>query len=209
MSTQTEVKSTESTESTAAAEVKTEAQAILSDATIVSDKVFIKLMAQVDNHQLKVGGKWAELIEHCIKVYHFQGIAESDKENKELVAANQKEVTAGKKVVLKTLLEMGKTESSAYSIRSYIIKMSKAENAETLAKLKAGDITVRASREAGRRPQSNPGLSNEEKYRRALNDAVRYAIALGYTGAMGSSRFGDEAQTAFNEYLAAQEAKKA
>jgi hypothetical protein len=192
MSTQTEVKPATET----AAEVKTEAQLVLEDATIVADKTFARLMTQVDNHQLKVGGKWAELIEHCIDAYHFRGVAEADKENKELVAANQKEVSAGKKIVLKTLLQAGKTESSAYSIRSYIIKMSKQENAETLGKLKAGDITVRASREAGRKPQSNPSKSNEQKYQAALNDAVRYAVALSLT----RGKFADDAEAAFAQY---------
>jgi hypothetical protein len=190
MSTQTEVKPADSTE------VQTEAQLVVADTTIVTDKVFMKLMTQVDNHQLKVGGKWAELIEHCINAYHFRGVAESDKENKELVTANQKEVANGKKVVLKTLMEMGKTESSAYSIRSYIVKMSKEENADTLAKLKAGDITVRASREAGRKPQSNPSKSNEQKYQAALNDAVRYAVALSLT----KGKFADDAEAAFAQY---------
>jgi hypothetical protein len=91
---------------------------------------------------------------------------------------------------------MGKTESSAQSIRSYIIKMAKEENKATLEKLKAGDITVRASREAGRKPQSNPSKSNEVKYQAALNDAVRYAVALNLT----RGKFADDAEAAFAEY---------
>jgi hypothetical protein len=190
MSTQTDVKSTDQ------AEVKTEAQMVLEDTTIVADKTLTRLMGAVDTHQLKVGGKWAELIEHCIDAYHFRGVAEKDKEDKELVAATQKEIALGKKVVLKTLLQMGKTESSAYSIRSYIVKMSREDMAENLAKLKAGDITVRASREAGRKPQSNPSKSNDEKYRAALNDAVRYAVSLNLT----KGKFADDAEAAFAQY---------
>jgi hypothetical protein len=181
---------------TAQTEIKSEAQTVLEDTTIVSDKTFLKLMGAVDTHQLKVGGKWSDLIQHCIDTYHFRGVSEEEKGNKEAVAANQKEVAQGKRIVLKTLLEMGKTESSAYSIRSYIVKMSRPDMAENLAKLKAGDITVRASREAGRKAQTSPSRSNDERYRTFLNDAARYGSALSKT----QSQFLADAEKAWAEY---------
>lgn len=190
MSPQTNVNPDATTETKT--EQLTEMQTVMADTTIVSDKVFVKLMGAVDTHQLKVGGKWSDLIDHCKTTL----LAHCSKEFKDLTADEKTELKKGKEVILKSLGEMGKTESSAYTIRSYIIKMSKPENAETLAKLKAGDITVRASREAGRTRQNNPSLSNEEKYRRAINDVIRFAAALNYA----SSKVGDDTQAAMAEY---------
>jgi copper chaperone CopZ len=172
-------------------ESSVETEKVTKDTTIVADKMVIKLITAVDNVDTKLSTKWGELIDYCVKSNLSNGTPEQLKQ--------------GKAVLLKSLIEAGKTEQSAYSIRSYILKLSKPEHKTILEDLKAGKITVRESREAGRTPQSNPSLSNEQKFERALNDAVRFAVALGYSPA----KVGDAAESAFNEYLAQAEAKKA
>jgi hypothetical protein len=181
----TETQSTESTEQTA------EVKALLADTTVVADKRVMQLMTALDNVEIKVGGKWYDLIVHC---------KETGYTNTEDKAA----LKNGRAVILKSLLEMGKTVSSAYSIRSFIFKMAKPELAEALGKMKTGEVSVREARSLGRKPQTTPSLSDAERYRRAINDAIRFAVVLG----LSPAKVGDDAQGAFNEYLAKEELKK-
>jgi hypothetical protein len=177
-----------STETAPKSKAETEAEALLADANVQTDTAFMKAMAQVDQHQLKVGGKWSIVIKHVKSKYPY---TVSDDGKEELI---HKE---GFKVILKSLMAMGKTYTSAQSIRSYIFKMAKAENEELLAKLEAGEVTVRATREAGRVRQSNPSKSLQAKFDEALNDAVRYGVALKLT----PEQFATRAEGVFKQYV--------
>jgi hypothetical protein len=159
MSTQvkTEVSETAQTETKSKAEIA--ADAIMADATVVVDRKLQTCLTAVDNVQLKVGGKWAEVIDYVKATYN-----EDEKKH----AA----------IVLKSIQSMGKTYTSAQSIRSYVFKMAKPENEELLNRLRRGEITVRASREAGRVRQSNPSKTIDAKFEDALDNASRYAGAL-------------------------------
>jgi hypothetical protein len=178
MSTQTDVKT--ETASGYSAEV----EKLLADSTVAPNTGVIKLVTAIDNIETKMGGKWYDLIVFC-------------KEN-HLTIGTDDEVKEGKRVLLKTLIAgCGKTQSSAYSIRTQIIKMSQPEFAEALEKMRIGEMTVREARAFGRKPQANPNKSTAQKYREALNNAIRYAIAA----QVNPDKFGDDAQTFFNEYL--------
>jgi hypothetical protein len=190
MSTQVKTESTETVKSKA----EIEAEALVQDQTVVIDTPLQKLMAQVFGHELKVGGKWAAVIRHCQSKYPF----EKTEKGEEQIHKD------GFKIVLKSLMTMGKTYSSAQSIRSYIFKMARSENAEALEKLEKGEITVRASREAGRVRQSNPSKSNEAKFNEALNNAVRYAVLLN----LSEREFEVRAERVYGEYILKKEAEK-
>jgi hypothetical protein len=102
-------------------------------------------------------------------------------------------------------MAVGRTYKSAQSIRSYIYRMARPENAESLAKLRAGEITVRASREVGRVKQS------AEVTRRTTNAKLTDSLdkAAGYAGTLNLTRdeFLAKAGRAFDSY--ASQAEKA
>jgi hypothetical protein len=168
-----------------------EVETVTKDKTIVADRVFQKLVTEVSNVELKQGGKWVALVEYCISKNYSRG--------------TKADIKRGREIILKSLLDLGKTESSALSIRSDILKLSREDMAETFAQLKAGEITVREARQAGRKEQSSPSLSNQDKFERALNEVIRFAVVLGYS----PSKVGDAAESAFNEYLAKKEIENA
>jgi hypothetical protein len=189
----TQVKPEVNESSETAPSYSAEVQALLDDKTIVSDRTVLRLIVAVDNITVKEASKWGELIVYC-KTNRLA--VEVDKESsKEL----RDEAKHGRQIILKTLLEAGKTEKSAQSIRSFILKMAKEENSEALAKMQAGTMTVREARVYGRTPQANPNKSNEAKYTEALNSAARHAVgALG----IGLDQFLRDAETSFAEYAA-------
>jgi hypothetical protein len=85
--------------------------------------------------------------------------------------------------------------------------MAKPEQAEALAKLEAGEITVRASREVGRKPQSNPSQARSDatRYAEGIDTVVRYAIAQGFD----TVRVYADVAAKFAEYEARKQDKEA
>jgi len=187
MPTKTETATSEvATTETTTEKLSVEETLILSDKVNVDPK-FKQLMVSIDTHQLKVGGKWATLIDYVKDKY-------GDEDNKE-----------SRHIVLKSIMAVGRTYKSAQSIRSYIYRMARPENAEALAKLRAGEITVRASREAGRTRQSGEAVrrSTNAKLTDSLDKAASYAGALNLT----VDEFLAKARKAFDAY--ASQAEKA
>jgi hypothetical protein len=179
-----------STEVKSEVESSVETKKVAKDTTIVADRTVIKLITAVDNVDTKLSTKWGELIEYCV--------------TSNLSSGTPEQVKRGKAVLFKSLQEAGKTDPSAYSIRSFILKVSKPENKWILDGLKAGTMTVRDARNAGSKPQASPNLTNKDKYDRALNDAARFAVALN----IGLLQIREDAQSALSQYMAAQEEKK-
>lgn len=147
---------------------------LIADTTVVSNVGLQEKITALDNlertHDKQQGGKWAVIAEYAI--------------NNKLT----------EKVILKSLIEMGKTEKSAYSIRTRIMKIIKYP--DLLAGLKAGSITQRQARNWNRKVQVNPSRNDQDRFDGHIRDAGRYAGALG----MSRADFLVAAEKAFDAY---------
>jgi RNA polymerase-interacting CarD/CdnL/TRCF family regulator len=134
---------------------------LLNDEKVVIDTKFVALLAKIDEHELKGGTKWYALIVHTRDV---------------LLAKHPKEEAMD--IILKSLFSQGKTYSSAQSIRSYIVKMAKEESREMLEKLNRGEATVQETRRFGRKAQTSPFKTNEDRFAEACASVARYASGI-------------------------------
>jgi hypothetical protein len=155
------------------------AMAILKDETIQVDATFKKLVVDFEKIAIKAGSKYADMIRYISANY-----SPDDKEARK----------PGYNRVLKTLLDMGKTVSSAYSTTSRLFTLAKIENIGCLDLLAAGEMTVRDTRKIGAkggRPEGNDTGSQEaevtkasleERFNKAIAMAVGYGFDLKLTG---------------------------
>jgi hypothetical protein len=178
-----------------------QAQLIVKDATIVTDKAFVKLMTQLDKLTTSIGSKWGDTIEHVKRTY-----SPDDKDERKI----------GYAIILKSLMvDMNKPYTSASSTTSFIFKMAKSENSEDLELMKQGLLSVRAARSITKngRPEGNEASTKsiEDKFQSTLQDAAKHAARLHYSlnDFLAKAKEKFEKQVTLQAQKEAVEAKKA
>jgi hypothetical protein len=112
----------------------------------------LKVVLQIEKDKIAPGTKYAELCDI---------IREENLSNSEIASL---------------LIGKGFTPGSAHTTASYLLNLSKAENANILEAIRSGKETIRNARKLLAKKQMNPARSEEMALSLMIEKAAKYAI---------------------------------